>query len=48
MSCVICNIWFLEATFPNRWIGCVVSAGLAVLKWVIRKEKVKVGLSTRF
>ena len=24
MSCVycnICNIWFLNATFPNRWIG---------------------------
>jgi len=24
MSCVycnICNIWFLGATFPNRWIG---------------------------
>ena len=24
MSCVyrnICNIWFLDATFPNRWIG---------------------------
>ena len=19
--CYICNIWFLEATFPNRWIG---------------------------
>jgi len=21
MSCVYCNIWFLDATFPNRWIG---------------------------
>ena len=24
MSCVycdICNIWFLDVTFPNRWIG---------------------------
>ena len=21
MSCVYCNIWFLNATFPNRWIG---------------------------
>jgi len=21
MSCVYCNIWFLAATFPNRWIG---------------------------
>jgi len=20
MSCVDCNIWFLNATFPNRWI----------------------------
>ena len=19
--CNICNIWFLDATFPNRWIG---------------------------
>ena len=19
--CYICNIWFLDATFPNRWIG---------------------------
>ena len=21
MSCVYCNIWFLDATFPNWWIG---------------------------
>jgi len=21
MSCVYCNIWFFDATFPNRWIG---------------------------
>ena len=21
MSCVYCNIWFLDVTFPNRWIG---------------------------
>ena len=21
MFCVYCNIWLLEATFPNRWIG---------------------------
>ena len=21
MSCFYCNIWFLDATFPNRWIG---------------------------
>ena len=21
LSCVYCNIWFLDATFPNRWIG---------------------------
>ena len=21
MSCVYCNNWFLDATFPNRWIG---------------------------
>jgi len=21
MSCVYCNIWFLDATFPNRWFG---------------------------
>ena len=21
MSCVYCNIWFLDATFSNRWIG---------------------------
>ena len=21
MSCVYCNIWFLDATFPNRWNG---------------------------
>jgi len=21
MSSVYCNIWFLDATFPNRWIG---------------------------
>ena len=21
MSYVYCNIWFLDATFPNRWIG---------------------------
>ena len=21
MSCVYCNIWFLDATFLNRWIG---------------------------
>ena len=21
MSCVYCNIWVLDATFPNRWIG---------------------------
>ena len=19
--CNVCNIWFLDATFPNRWIG---------------------------
>jgi len=21
MSCFYCNVWFLDATFPNRWIG---------------------------
>jgi len=21
MPCVYCNIWLLDATFPNRWIG---------------------------
>ena len=21
MSCVYCNIWLLDVTFPNRWIG---------------------------
>ena len=21
MSCAYCNIWFLDAAFPNRWIG---------------------------
>jgi len=21
MLCVYCNIWFLDATFPNRWTG---------------------------
>jgi len=21
MACVYCNIWFLDATYPNRWIG---------------------------
>jgi len=21
MSCVYCNIWFFDATCPNRWIG---------------------------
>jgi len=21
MSCVYCNIWFLDATFRNRWVG---------------------------
>ena len=21
MTCVYCNIWFLDVTFPNSWIG---------------------------